>query len=298
MIRYTAFCKIVELGSFTKAAEVLGYTQAAVSQMIRSLESELKLTLMTRTRNGIHLTPEGTLLYPYIQKTVSANHSLKAKATEILALDAGEIRIGAVSSVSQHLLPQIIKKFGTEFPDICFRVYEGDYTTMGDWLRSGDIDFCFADLAAMHGFQTITLVQDSFMAVLPKEHPMARNSSIPLTSLAAEPMIVAEEGNVSTVLSTFSAIGIKPRIQYIVHDDYTILAMIEQGLGFSMLPTMVLDKTSYRFCALPTTPTIVRKIGIVYQELEQMPIASQRFLHFLTDSLGDYLSGNYKQVQE
>ena len=51
MIRYTAFCKIVELGSFTRAAEVLGYTQAAISQMVRSLEAELKLTLLTRTRS-------------------------------------------------------------------------------------------------------------------------------------------------------------------------------------------------------------------------------------------------------
>ena len=298
MIRYIAFCKIVEYGSFTKAADALGYTQAAVSQMIRSLESEYKLTLMTRTRTGVHLTPEGEILYPYIQTTVAAARSLQDKAREILAMDAGEIRIGAVSSVSQHMLPQMIKKFGMEFPHICFRLYEGDYITMGDWLRSGYVDFCFADLTAMHGFHTIVLAKDSFMAVLPKGHPLSRNIVVPLTALASEPMIVAEEGNVSTVLNTLSSIGIKPNVQYIVHDDNTILAMVEQGLGFSILPAMVLDKTNYSFTALPTNPVIERQIGIVYQEMEQMPLASQQFLHFMIESPHEYITGHYRHPSE
>ena len=100
MIRYTAFCKIVALGSFTRAAEVLGYTQAAISQMVRSLEAELKLTLLNRTRSGIRLTPEGELIYPYIQKTVACERALADKAREIYDLGAGEIRIGTFSSIS------------------------------------------------------------------------------------------------------------------------------------------------------------------------------------------------------
>ncbi|MBE6569082.1 MAG: LysR family transcriptional regulator [Ruminococcaceae bacterium] len=298
MIRYTAFCKIVEYGSFTKAAEALGYTQAAVSQMIRSLESEYKLTLMTRTRTGVHLTPEGEILYPYIQKTVASARALQDKAREIIAMDAGEIRIGAVSSVSQHLLPQMIQKFGQTYPHICFRLYESDYTTMGDWLRSGYVDFCFADLTAMHGFHTILLAKDYFMAVLPEDHPLTHNSVVPLSALGSEPMIAAEEGNVSTVLSSLSSIGIKPNVQYIAHDDNTILALVEQGLGFSILPAMVLDKTNYRFKALPTSPVIERHIGIVYQEMEQMPLASQQFLHYLTESPKDYITGHYRYVSE
>lgn len=162
MIRYTAFCKIVELGSFTRAAEVLGYTQAAISQMVRSLEAELKLTLLTRTRSGIRLTPEGELVYPFIQKTVACERALADKAREIYDLGAGEIRIGTFSSISQHWLPSLIKRFNQKYPNILFRLYQGDYTTMGDWLRSGYIDFCFADLAAIPGFNTITLAKDSF----------------------------------------------------------------------------------------------------------------------------------------
>ena len=68
MTRYTAFCKIVEYGSFTRAAEALGYTQAAVSQMIRSLENEFSLRLLIRTRSGVRLTREGEQMYPLIRK--------------------------------------------------------------------------------------------------------------------------------------------------------------------------------------------------------------------------------------
>lgn len=91
---------------------------------------------------------------------------------------------------------------------------------------------------------------------------------VPLSSLTSEPLIAAEEGNVSTVLAAFESIGQKPHIQYAVHDDYTILAMVEQGLGYSILPAMVLDRTNYAFRAVPTTPAIIRQIGVAYRDIE------------------------------
>lgn len=293
MIRYTAFCKIVELGSFTRAAEVLGYTQAAISQMVRSLEAELKLTLLTRTRSGVKLTQEGTMMYPFIQKTVACQRAMADKAREIYDLGAGEIRIGTFSSISQHWLPLLIKKFKDQYPNILFRLYQGDYTTMGDWLRSGYIDFCFADLAAIPGFSTITLAKDSFLAVLPVDHPLSRHSLAPLSTLASEPLIAAEEGNISTVLAAFESVGKKPRIEYAVHDDYTILAMVEQGLGYSILPAMVLDRTNYAFSAIPTTPTIIRQIGVAYRDIELMPVATRQFMKFMNESLDDLVKGHY-----
>lgn len=297
MIRYTAFCKIVELGSFTRAAEVLGYTQAAINQMVRSLEAELKLTLLNRTRSGIRLTPEGELIYPYIQKTVACERALADKAREIYDLGAGEIRIGTFSSISQHWLPSLIKRFNQKYPNILFRLYQGDYTTMGDWLRSGYIDFCFADLAAIPGFNTITLAKDSFLAVLPVDHPLAKHPMVPLSSLTSEPLIAAEEGNVSTVLAAFESIGQKPHIQYAVHDDYTILAMVEQGLGYSILPAMVLDRTNYAFRAVPTTPAIIRQIGVAYRDIEMMPMATQHFMKFMNDSLDELVCGHYTPIK-
>ena len=208
-----------------------------------------------------------------------------------------EIRIGTFSSISQHWLPSLIKRFNQKYPNILFRLYQGDYTTMGDWLHPGYIDFCFADLAAIPGFNTITLAKDSFLAVLPVDHPLAKHPMVPLSSLTSEPLIAAEEGNVSTVLAAFESIGQKPHIQYAVHDDYTILAMVEQGLGYSILPAMVLDRTNYAFRAVPTTPAIIRQIGVAYREIEMMPMATQHFMKFMNDSLDELVRGHYTPIK-
>lgn len=105
MHRYIALKKIVELGSFTKAADVLGYTQPAMSQMITSLEKELSIKLLYRSRYGIRLTIEGERLFPAIQNTISQYQSMQEIAKEIRGLDSGTIRIGTLSSISCPLAP-------------------------------------------------------------------------------------------------------------------------------------------------------------------------------------------------
>ena len=98
--RYFALLKILEIGSFTKAADAMGYSQSAVSQMVQSLESELSLKLLYRSRNGIKLTPEGEALLPYIQRTVNHYNAMLEKTRELKGLNGGLIRIGTLSSVS------------------------------------------------------------------------------------------------------------------------------------------------------------------------------------------------------
>lgn len=102
MQRYIALQKIVELGSFTKAANLLGYTQPAMSQMISSLEKELSIKLLYRSRYGVHLTLEGEKLYPFIQRTVAQYQSMLEMVKEIRGLESGVIKIGTFSSVSAH----------------------------------------------------------------------------------------------------------------------------------------------------------------------------------------------------
>lgn len=111
MHRYIALQKIVELGSFTKAADVLGYTQPAMSQMITSLEKELSIKLLYRSRYGIRLTIEGERLFPAIQNTISQYQFMQEIVKEIRGLDSGTIRIGTLSSISCHWLPQLIQAF-------------------------------------------------------------------------------------------------------------------------------------------------------------------------------------------
>ena len=135
MQRYITLLRVIDLQNITKAAQDMGYTQSAVSQMIQSLEKELQLTLVTRSRNGVRLTREGAELYPYIVRMVNEHRALMDKDREILGLEGGLIRIGTLSSYSSQWLPAIIKEFQAKYPGVKFRMRQGDYTTVPEYIR-------------------------------------------------------------------------------------------------------------------------------------------------------------------
>lgn len=284
MQRYIAFLKVVEVGSFTKAAELLGYTQPALSQMIAALEKELSLKLLYRSRYGIQLTPEGERMYPAIQNSVMQYESMRRTADEVRGLDSGIVRIGTVSSVSCHWLPGLIRQFWQEHPNIQLVLRQGDYSTIPEWVRTGEIDFGFVNPRAVKGLEAMPVKSDEFRVVLPLDHPLANRSSLSLMDLCTEPFLLLEEGTYSEPLEAFYAACLMPNIRLRVHDDYSILSMVEQGLGVSLLPELVLHKTNYRVAILPTEPPITRTLGVVTKDRRALSLASKEFLRCLMEN--------------
>lgn len=139
MNRYIALQKIIDLGSFTKAAEILGYTQSSISQMISSLEDELSIKLLYRSRIGVKLTLEGADLYLFIEKTILQYRAMQEKANEIKGLDTGIIRVGTISSITCHWLPQLISEFQVIYPNIQFIFHQGDYSSIQEWIKTDTV---------------------------------------------------------------------------------------------------------------------------------------------------------------
>lgn len=285
MNRYIALQKIVEVGSFSKAAIALGYTQSAISQMIASLENELSIKLLYRSRTGVHLTLEGEDLFPFIQKTTIQYQAMIERSKEIRGLETGVIRIGTISSISCHWLPGLIQKFQKNYPNVQFILHQGDYTTIPEWVRIGEVDFGFVNPDAIKGMKTKFIKEGELRAVLPANHSLAGNASVTLKQLYAEPFLLLEEGALSEPLEAFKTMNLKPNIKLCVHDDYSILSMIEAGIGISILPELVLRKTNYNVAILPIKPVVKRKIGLVMKEKNVMPAASKVFIDFILENI-------------
>ena len=281
MQRYIGLLKVIEVGSFTKAAELLGYTQPALSQMIASLEKELSIKLLYRSRYGIRLTPEGERLYPSIQSSVAQYENMRRTAEEICDLSSGIVRIGTVSSVSCHWLPEIISRFWQEYPNIQLVLHQGDYTTIPEWVRTGAVDFGFVNPRAVKGMETIFVKSGEFQAVFPVDHPLANRRSVSLYDLAEEPYLLLDEGAYSEPLEAFSAVGITPNIKLRVHDDYSILSMVERGLGISILTELVLHRTNYNVAVVPMEPPVIRNLSIVIKDRNSLALASKKFMEYL-----------------
>lgn len=282
MNRYLALQKIVELGSFTRAAEALGYTQSAMSQMIASLEEELSIKLLIRSRTGARLTLEGAELYPYVERLVYQYWAALEKANEIKGLETGVVRMGTLASISVHWLPGLLRDFQARYPGVEFVIHQGDYTSIQEWIKTGAVDFGFVNPKAVSGLETLVLKEGAMLAVLPEGHPLAKLEAVPLELLAREPFILLEEGHYYEPLEGFRSLGVTPNIKYTIHDDYAIMTMVEAGLGVSILAELILHRTNYRLALRPTVPAVSRTIAVGYRDRNSLPIASKYFIDILT----------------
>ncbi len=285
MHRYLALQKIVEMGSFSKAAEFLGYTQSGISQMIASLENELSIKLLNRSRNGATLTHEGKELYPYIEKTIYQYFAMQEKAKDIKGLETGIIRMGAFSSITAHWMPGLLKEFQKKYPKVEFIINQGDYSIIQDWIKTGAIDFGFVSPHAASGLEITAEKKGALLAVLPENHPLAELDTVPLKLLAKEPYILVEEGHYYESLEAFKSIGVVPNVRYTVHDDYSIMTMVEAGLGVSILAELILQRINYNIVARPLDPPLTRTFAIAYKDENSLPMASKRFIKFIKEHL-------------
>ena len=233
--KYLAFVKTVEYGSFTRAAELLNYSQSGVSRMIQDLEQEWKVTLLDRGRAGVKLTSEGIKLLPFAQSLCGEYEKLQAQVDELNGLQAGLIRIGTFASVATHWLPRIIRAFQKDYPGVDFELLMGDYDEIERWTLEGRVDCGFLRLPADPALETLPLARDDLVAILPEGHPLAQLEKIPLASLCQDPFILLEKGVNREVSELFRRYGLTPQVRYTLWEDYAVMAMVESGMGISIL---------------------------------------------------------------
>lgn len=263
LTKYQALLKTTELGSITKAAEVMGYTQSAVSRAIAELEREWGLELLTRSRGGIALSSSGEVLLPAIQGVCNAAKALEEQVAELHGMTRGTLRVGTFTSVSIHWLPAIMKVFLDRYPGIHFELVSSwEFAEIEDLIRRGQVDCGFLRVPAGADLDTISLRQDRLLAVLPPDHPLAHASCYPIARFTQEPYIRLSEERDMEIRRIFQEEGVRPNLQYTVNDDFAILAMVEQGLGVSIMPELVLRSSNRQFSAIPLDHPRFREIGL------------------------------------
>ena len=285
MNQYLALLRVLECNSFSDAARVMGYTQSAVSQMIKALEEELGVTLLLRSRTGVTLTREGELLLPYIRDVANAHRMLSEQAANFHGLQSGTIRIGTFTSVSSRLLPPVMKAFKEAHPNLRFELHQGVYSEIEEWVRTGVVDFGFTDASRVTPFVCEPVFQDTMLAVLPEGHPLGENILVQVGQLKQEPLILLDEGRGGGIVHDMVAAHPEIDVQYHVADDYSILTMVENRLGIAILPELVLKNTNHRVIARQLQPQLRRTLGVIYPKREGLSTAARAFLRKLRTAL-------------
>ena len=249
--------------------------------MIHDLETEWNLTLLERSRSGVALTSDGSRLLPYAQNVCEDYAKLRMQIDDLHGVQSGIIRIGTFSSTATHWLPNIIKAFQKDFPGIDYELLLGDYTEIENWIEDGRVDCGFLRLPTRPNFDTISLEQDSLLAVLPKQHPLAQADCVPLEAFCQEPFLLLEHGKKAEISELFERYHLTPHIHFTTWDDYAIMSMVESGLGLSILPELILRRIPYHIVVKPLDVPASRTIGLAMRSQKNASLAVKKFMEYL-----------------
>lgn len=279
--KYLAFVRTVELGSLTRAAEALHYSQSGISRMLNDLETEWRVPLLERGRAGVRLTSDGLRLLPFIQAICEDYQKLQTQVDELKGLQSGLIRIGTFSSVATHWLPPIIQAFQKDYPNIDYELLLGDYGEIESWIAAGRVDCGFLRLPTRPEFETIFLERDELRVVLPENHPLAYTDQISVEALCAYPFLLLEKGGKAEISAIFVRAGLTPNVRFTTWDDYAIMSMVESGLGISILPQLILRRVPYRIVTKRLDVPAFREIGLAMRDRTVASLAVRTFLDYL-----------------
>ena len=263
--KYQIFLTTAACGSFSKAAEAMNFTQSGISHAINSLEGELGVTLLSRNRGGVVLTADGRALLPQIEKLCAAHHTMMQTVESLKGMDSG-----------------ILKSFGQIYPNIEFEVITGDYyEQIESWIVSGAVDCGFFRLPSTKHLQTYPLYRDELQVVVPCDHVYAQEDPFPASELAEEPFILLEEGEDYEIMAAFDKLGIRPHVKYTAREDRTILAMVSEGLGISLLPRLMVSHSPLpvQVCRAPLQCD--RTIGIGVKDEKALSKSTRLFVDYV-----------------
>lgn len=270
--KYEAFVRTVRLGSLTKAANELGSTQSRISHILRELEEEYGFELLQRSRSGVKLTEAGEMILPRMEAVLRKEEELAQLLEDIRSANAGSVRLGAFTSVAVHWLPGMIRAFQQDHPGAELEMFNGDYHDIEQWLRSGEIDLAFVTLPAPEGVRAIPLTEDPLVAVLPRGHRLEHMERIPIKEFDGEPFISLLQSSAHDIHRALDKAGVRPNIKFTTKDDYAILAMVEQGLGVSIVPRLLLRGRHEDLVVRPLDPGAARTIALAMPEGNSLPV--------------------------
>lgn len=277
---------VADRENFSEAALQLEISQSAVSHAMATLEEYLGVVLLSRGRHGARLTFVGEKIVAQAREVVQRVDDIIREAEVAKGLDGGQVRIVSFRSVATHLLPVVIAQFHQRFPAITVSLDEkDDYPLVEQALRNGEADIGFTFLPASPDLETWEILRDEFIALLPPAFHLAAQQ-LTWTELVAQPLIMppTETALMQQVAAHVHAAGYALKVVYQVETDATIVNLVAQGLGATILPRLAAEPIPSGVQVFPLPAPLERVIGvaILADALQPPPIFA--FLDVLRNS--------------
>lgn len=256
--RLSVLREVARCGSFSAAAESLGYTQPAISRHVALLEQETGATLLERRPSGVRLTDAGQLLVRHADAILARLRDAEDELDELLELRAGNLHMSTLTSAATTIMPLAITEFRRRLPEVSLSVSMLDPVAVLPALRNGEVELALCNQEGhleLPDIDGVVLFEEPLLVALPREHPLAQRKRLDLADLAEERWMLGTTHacpDSSRFVRACHTAGFEPEIAF-HNDDYTaILGFVGVGVGVAPVPEMLARNApdNVRICAL------------------------------------------------
>lgn len=276
-LRY--FLEIARQRNFTRAAEKLHLAQAALSEQMRKLESELGTTLIQRGRRESTLTAAGETLRSHAEALLERAEVAQEAVQALVGLRGGRLVIGAIPSVSAGLLPKILAAFRHDYPKVELVIAEGTSEEISEGVENGRIELGIIQHPSTGGLlEERLLLVEPFALLVPPRHALAKRKHVDLKSVAEESFVFFKGRARASALAACRAAGFEPRMACESGELETVRALVAAGLGLALLPQLAARRATPA-CALVRvrTPKVERSLVTITRRTHTLSPAAARF---------------------
>ena len=284
LMTYQVFQTIADVGSFQKAADLLGLTPSAVSHTISSMENELGFSVFNRSKAGISLTNYGEKLLPYINGVLNSDESLQQVIADLNGLKQGKVKIGVFSSVCTSWLPEILHSFQKKYEKIDVEVFQGTYEDVFLWMKRGVVDLGFLSVSSAKDVPIVPLYRDPLLCVLPKGiRKESVGEAIGIEEMKCHQFVTQRDSTDADIQNFLRENSLQVQSNYHVVDDLSTIALVEKGFGICLMPELVMHDIPYEVDCYPTEPRASRIIGLAVMNPDFMAPAVRMMYNHIID---------------
>lgn len=278
------FCTVAQLQHFTRAAEQLSISQPALSRSIAKLEEELGISLFERQGKKVVLNRFGKTLLIRVERAKKEITEAKQEILDIIDPEHGTVSFAFLHSQGMHTVPNLIRGFRSENPNIQFKFFQNFSHLLLEQLKSGEIDLCLSPpVGDQKNIEWMPLFTEELFAVVASDHILAGRENIELAEISGEPLITLK--NVSSLRNLtdklFKEAGLTPNIEFEGEEFMTVTGLVEAKLGVAILPHLPMHD-SMKLSFIPISqPNCFRTIGLSWTKEKYFSPAAKKFCKFV-----------------
>jgi DNA-binding transcriptional LysR family regulator len=269
-------------GSFSGAADVLSYTQSAVSQQIAALETEAGMPLLERHPRGVSLTAAGQTLVGHAEGVLAQLEAAESALASIAGLRSGRLRVASFPTAGATLMPLAIATFRSAYPDVELTLSEGEPEVIVPRLSAGELDLALlfefdGETPLKEGMTRVELLEDPMYLALPCGHPLAGREKLRLRDLQKEAWVQVSHTSPCArhVVRCCHAAGFEPNVSFESDDYQTVQGLVAAGVGVALIPELALSvvREDVTIRALAPSPPVRKVIAAAPAGARLVPAA-------------------------